>query len=167
MNVKFCSIDAALISLGISVMELMTNGEYKIHKVSTLHVKSNSKHTRWERKVFMLDLFVKWVEVNAQDVSFFVFENYSYRSNGHLADLGELNGLLKKHIHDLGKPFDVNAPSSVKKIITGKGNSPKSIVQDSVCSFLTEEVIFKNSDESDSVAIGVAYSEFMLSQEKK
>ena len=48
------------------------------------------------------------------------------------------------------------APSTVKKIVSGKGNSDKKVL----AGFVKEvypSLVFKNEDESDAVAIGLAY----------
>ena len=44
---------------------------------------------------------------------------------GHLAHLGELNGIYKYILAKHKIEFDVIAPSSIKKIITGSGRAFK------------------------------------------
>ncbi len=50
-------------------------------------------------------------------------------------------------------------PSSVKKIVTGDGTADKDKVEEYVREWLTlpEEFTFKSDDESDAIAVGLAY----------
>ena len=59
----------------------------------------------------------------------------------------------------LNKPFDVIAPQSVKKIITGSGRADKLQVRIGLNNFIEniDEFIFSNYDESDAAAVAVAY----------
>ena len=120
----------------------------------------------------MLELFEFYLKDKMHDIEFFIIENYSYGSVGQLADLGELGGLLKYHIYKSGKWFDVIAPTTVKKNVTGNGRASKKEVQDALeCFLTTPDIKYNNFDESDSVAIGIAYAikmnEAMSDEHKK
>jgi len=162
MSVLFCAIDPSISCTALSIIRQVGDKYEVLDKVSlnTYKVKYSD---RWIKKLDMYEMFAHWLSTRIVDVSFFVFENYSYGSPGHLADLGELNGLFKKYLSDRGKPMDVIAPASVKKIIADSGRASKKEVAEKVRKFLVDKDIeFKNTDESDSVAIGIAYAISML-----
>ena len=74
--------------------------------------------------------------------------------------MGELGGLYRFQIvNNLKKSFDVLAPQSVKKIVAGSGRATKEEVRDSLSKYIVdfESISFNNYDESDAVAIAVAY----------
>lgn len=156
--IKFCAIDPSISCTAISILT-MEGDEYRLIEKTSL-VLPGRYTDPWKKKVDMLALFSHWLDGRIDDISFFVFENYSYGSPGKLADLGELGGLLKNYITTKGKYFDVIPPKSVKLKISGNGNASKEKVRDEVMKFLInrDEVVFNNLDESDSVAVGIAYA---------
>ena len=162
MSVLFCAIDPSISCTALSIIRQVGDKYDVIDKVS-LKTGKIKYPDRWTKKVGMYNMYEHWLSTRIVDVSFVVFENYSYGSPGHLADLGELNGLFKKYLSDRGKPMDVIAPASVKKIITGNGRAKKKEVAEALPKFLVDKDIkFKNTDESDSVAIGIAYAISMM-----
>jgi Holliday junction resolvasome RuvABC endonuclease subunit len=61
-------------------------------------------------------------------------EGYSFGSTGmRLFQIAENTGLLKNMLWLRGVDFKIVAPTTVKKIATGKGNSQKQVVYDSFC----------------------------------
>ncbi len=166
MGVLFAAIDPSISCTAISLIKTGEDGKFElIDKVSLLTKKTKYK-SRWKKKTDMFDLWKFYLDQYIDEISFFVFENYSYGSIGHLADLGELNGMFKKYISDNDKSFDVIAPSSVKKLITDNGRASKELVRDQVKEKLVDgdKIKFNNLDESDSAAIGVAYAIKMLKE---
>lgn len=59
------------------------------------------------------------------DVAFAALEGYSMGSTGKWFDLGEVGGIVRLVLHDLKVPFAVVAPTSLKKFVTGSGDSDK------------------------------------------
>lgn len=58
--------------------------------------------------------------------------------------------------HGFKEIFEI-APTSLKKKLTGSGSADKKEVQNAVRPFLVEDVKFKNTDESDAMAVVIAY----------
>jgi len=55
-----------------------------------------------------------------------VVEGYSYHSRGRaLFGLGELGGVVRLELHDLGAPWAVLSPSALKKYATGRHQANK------------------------------------------
>jgi Holliday junction resolvasome RuvABC endonuclease subunit len=160
MAVKFCAVDPSISCTGLAILEERNEGEFiLIEKTSLITTKVKYKD-RWDKKVAALELFNYWLTPRIEDISFFVFENYSYGSPGHLADLGELNGMFRLFIHHYDKPVDYMAPSSIKKFVTGSGKATKREVQADLSKYILnfEDIKFNNLDESDAAAVGVAYA---------
>lgn len=156
----YAGIDPSISCTGIAVIELTDEGKFVL--LDKKSIKPTPRSKEFERKLSSFEVF-KWATQNLQsfkDLSFFVFENYSYGSPGHLADLGEMTGLFKYHIaNDMNLPFDTIAPSSVKKIITGSGRATKEEVRANLANHLENfhDIEWSNFDESDATAIAIAY----------
>ena len=163
MSIYFCAVDASINCIGISILELVGE-KIKIIDKTTLKIKKTKYANRFHKKIDMYQMFMYWLEPRIDDISFFIFEGYSYGSPGHLADLGEMNGLLKLYLYENEKPIDEIPPSSVKKIVSGNGHAKKPVIAESIKKFLIdgEDIVFKSYDESDSVAVGIAYALTML-----
>jgi crossover junction endodeoxyribonuclease RuvC len=157
MGIKFCSIDPSISCTALAILENVEGEKFKVIDKVSLSLKSRYKE-RWKKKTDMLELFEFYLDDKIDEIEFFVIENYSYGSVGQLADLGELGGLLKHYLSKNGKSFDVMAPSSVKKLITGSGRASKEEVRDALSTFVVGEVEYNNLDESDAVAIGISYA---------
>lgn len=172
--VSFVAIDPSITSTGITALEVTESGKIKVIDIKTIRPNQKFKKVkehettndlRLLKKIEAYEIFV-WMTENLsayKDAAFFVFENYSYAGTGHLADLGEMNGMFKMHIRRvLNKPIDVVAPTSVKKAIVGQGGptTTKKMVQESLAKFTEnyDEIKWNNFDESDAVAVGVTYA---------
>ncbi len=60
------------------------------------------------------------------DITKISLEGYSYGStSSRLFEIGENTGLLKYKLWNAGYPFEVYAPTMIKKFATGKGNANK------------------------------------------
>lgn len=160
-RVIFCAIDASISCTAISLLRCSEDDSRKFEIIDKVSIKSGKVKfaTRWDKKVAMYEMFARWLDSRVENIAFSVFENYSYGSPGHLADLGELNGLYKKYLSDHSIPIDVIAPGMVKRIIADNGVAIKSKVAKDVLKFLVDpdNANFNNFDESDSVAVGIAY----------
>lgn len=167
-TIYYLAIDPSISSTGISVLSSQDD-KYILHYKTSLVTKSNKTFdkTKFIKKADLGKMFDFCLE-NIQNnlgfkISFAVFEDYSYGSVGHLAHLGELNGIYKYILSNNNIQFDVIAPSSVKKIVTGSGKSKKPEVAAHLPSFVAnyQSFNFNNYDETDSVAVGVAYGEYI------
>lgn len=160
MSIYFCGIDLSVTNTGLAVVEYL--GESKFNLVDIKSIAPNQKTKGFNRKLESLECFIFAAEsfTPIKDSKFFVFENYSFGSPGRLTDLAELAGLYKGHIvKGLEKSFDLIAPQTVKKIITGSGRADKDEVQKALGNFVINinDFTFANYDESDAVAVAVSY----------
>jgi len=168
--VYFLSIDPSISSTGLSVLSMHDNNLFVLHYKTSLTTKSNKEFdkTRFKKKFALNSMFIFALDYIEKELNikpaFAVFEDYSYGSVGHLAHLGELNGMYKCELSKRKIEFDVIAPSSVKKRITGSGKATKEEVAAALSSFVTNygNFVFNNNDETDSVAVGVAYALNMI-----
>ena len=78
-------------------------------------------------------------------------EGYSYGSVGKMADIGELGGVVKTMIFDNNFKTIVIPPTSLKKFITGKGNSPKDIMISKTLKKYNVE--FENNNKCDAFGL--------------
>jgi Holliday junction resolvasome RuvABC endonuclease subunit len=62
---------------------------------------------------------------SAYDMPLVFIEDYGYSANGRITDLAEHTGTLKNKLWQMGIPFTTKSVTSVKKVLTGKGNSSK------------------------------------------
>ena len=162
----YCGIDPSISCTGIAAVSVVDAANLKFELVDKKSIKPRYSADRFSKKLDGLHLF-KYANENfdsLKNAEFYVFENYSYGSPGHLADLGEYTGLLKYCIHAMGKRFDTLAPTEVKKLIAGKGNSKKDAVRAGLADYLVnfDSISWSNYDESDAAAIAVAYGIKML-----
>ena len=66
---------------------------------------------------------ISWED--GKDYPLVKLEDYSFASKGKTFHIAENMGMLKYKFYKLDIPFELIAPSSVKKYATGKGNSNK------------------------------------------
>ena len=161
-SVLFAAVDPSITLTALVIMRCNDDGYEVIDKVS-LSTRHGKYKDRFRKKVDMSDLFQIFMDKHIDNIAFCVFENYSYGSPGHLADLGEMNGLLKKYLFDHNIPIDVVAPKSVKKVVSGSGNASKELVAKSLHKWITnyDDIKWNNLDETDAAAVGISYSEIM------
>lgn len=79
----------------------------------------------WASQEARFDFISEFVMGLVQPDDRVTIEGYSYGSKGVVFHIGEFTGLLKHKLHRRYIPFDVVAPSAVKKLATGKGNANK------------------------------------------
>ncbi len=87
------------------------------------------------------DMVAEWAMYIMEDhcVEEAWLEGYSYGSKGKVFNIGENTGLLKHYLWEAEIPFEVLAPSAVKKCATGKGNANKDAMYEA---FLKDEGAF-------------------------
>lgn len=78
-------------------------------------------------------------------------EGYSYMSKWRAHDLGEVGGIVRLNLHRLNLPFIIVPPPTLKKEVTGKGNSKKEIMI--LYAFKKWGESFKTTDECDAYCL--------------
>lgn len=142
-SLKIVGIDASLTSTGVAVL----NG--------SLHTETiQSKKTGPERLVEIRER-IREIVAGADLI---VLEGYAFARPNQSHQIGELGGVLRVMLHELGMKWLEVAPSAVKKFATGKGNAKKEEVAVGVYKRWKKE--FVSSDEADAFVlamIGQAY----------
>jgi Holliday junction resolvasome RuvABC endonuclease subunit len=72
-----------------------------------------------------LDLIARKVRDAAQDARLVAIEGYAFGRPHGMAALGELGGVIRWMLWNLGIPYAEVPPASLKRYATGKGNAPK------------------------------------------
>ena len=165
-GVRFLAIDPSISKTGIAILRCSGDKKYEVEYLTSISTGTLKFPDKFAKKLAMCELFTFALQDRILDVSFAVFENYSFGSNGHLADLGEMNGLFKNFLSNHDMFFDVIPPSSVKKIVSGSGKASKKEVADATRGWLTHDIHYNNQDESDAVAVGIAYAEKIFGEIK-
>lgn len=125
-------LDLSLTSTGVSV-----GG-------STQSIKSKNKGTK--RLVEIRDEIVKIAK--NEKIEIVAIEGYSYASQYSQAhSIGELGGVVKVAVKELGLPIVIIPPTCRAKFATGKGNSNKIDVMDAIT--LKTGIPFGGSDGND------------------
>jgi len=80
------------------------------------------KHENNEKRFDEVSL---WTLKHCFKFDFVAIEGYSYSSTGQVFQIGENCGVLKHKLWESNTPFEIYAPSAIKKFATGKGNANK------------------------------------------
>ncbi|WP_144466713.1 crossover junction endodeoxyribonuclease RuvC [Bacillus nitratireducens] len=68
-----------------------------------------------------------------------------------------VHGVAKLAIHSAGEEVVEMSPTTVKKLVTGSGKASKEVVADSLLGYFPIKLEFATDDESDAVAVALAY----------
>lgn len=159
-NLRICAIDPSISSTGIAIMDIIDGAKPQLEIVyKTSLINKKSLKNRFEKKEITFELFKYALDKYIEGIDFVIFEDYSFGSVGYLADAGEQIGLFKHYLWEHKKEFDTVAPATVKRLIGGSGFAKKEIVAEGINKYITNinDIKFNNLDETDAVAIGIAY----------
>lgn len=78
-------------------------------------------------------------------------EGYSFGSKWHMADMGEVGGIVKIACHDAGVPLKIVAPTSLKKFCCNNGRADKAVMRQQI--FKKWKCEFGTQDEAEAFAI--------------
>lgn len=141
----FYGLDLSLTNSGISIFE--QSGKY----IKVTSIKIDVKKPRGYR---LHQIFTKLNNLkNEYPPGIIYIENCFSRFNKSTQALYEVRGITELVFCDVEIVF--LAPTSVKKFITGNGKADKKEVLDKI-KFKYPDIVFKNLDESDSFAVGLA-----------
>ena len=126
-------LDPSLTSFGIA----LANGTTKVIKPKT---KGGERLTHLESEVGTACLLADFV----------VIEGYSYGSKFKREALGELGGVIRKKLWELGIPFVEIPPTKLKMFATGNGKADKEEMKDAATSLLGADDDL-TSDEYDAL----------------
>ena|SRR3990167_474498 len=78
-------------------------------------------------------------------------EGYSWGSKFNGPIMGEIGGIVKIACYDAGVPLKIVAPATLKKFVTGRGNSDKAVMRQRIFKRWKKE--FATQDEAEAFAI--------------
>lgn len=113
-------LDISLSATGWALIQL--NG----HLLAMGTIKSKPMVNRFDRFTHILKN-IKAVG-NFGSLSLVVIEGYSFNSFGKVFDIAELSGIIKFELFKSSIKFVEVPPNTLKKFVTGKGNSDKNIM---------------------------------------
>jgi len=123
MRIKSLGVDLSLTGTGIALLE-----DEKLVYSGT--IKSKKEGDTPTTEVLRINTIVGSVmEHVTEDVDIVVLEGIAFMAKSTaLAQLSGLTYLVRSKLVERGVPFLVVAPTSLKKFVTGKGNSPKDVM---------------------------------------
>lgn len=150
-------LDLSLSCPGFALIEIR-NGRAKVVAVS--HVKTSSDHDYAVRgRIIESKLRTFLAENKGEKVTYVAREKYAGKF-GHDSIFTAHSG-ADRALHDFGLLPDSCKPiaqQSVKKTVVGKGKAEKHEVEEAVRKWTGYEGEFKTSDESDAVAVALAFA---------
>ena len=157
-QLKILSLDLSMSSTGYAVLE--TDGE--LVKVVELGHIDNKKQGRakWSHGKRLSRIFseLKVVINRHPDISVVVREKGVTRFNKATQVIFRVVGVVDLLLETVGlHPSTEVGITEAKKLITGSGKADKEQIAQKVVGYLSEPVDFSVDDESDAVAVGVAY----------
>lgn len=158
---KVLSLDISSTCTGYSKFELTKTN--KIKHIETNHIKPKGK-----------DIYTRLVDLDKQmkvsglydwsDIC--IIEGFAF-AGSKVAQLAEVNGVVKYNLTINGVPFETVAPATVKKQVTGNGRAKKEEVRDALKELpLFKNIEFKNQDESDATALGLSWIQKKIGESK-
>ena len=115
-------------------------------------IPTNSKDTHGQRLKIIAD---KLLEIRSKyNISIVVLEKGFTRFNTSTQTIFKVHGIANYIFYDCEQIY--YAPSTIKKIVCGKGNADKDEVK-TIIKLIFPSLDFKNNDESDAASIGYAY----------
>ena len=134
-------IDLSLTSTGVCVLR---NGELEVIK------RLNTKDLRGVERLMWIEH--KLFEVLPNHLDLICLEGYSFGSQGRAVfNIGELGGVIRRGLHIYEMPWLEIAPHSLKKFVTGKGNTKKEDMKLHI--YKRWGVEFGSSDECDAYGL--------------
>lgn len=156
---RILSFDISLSRPGAAIIDF--DPKKKVAKlVAVSHTKTNDKEhyaIRSAQIEHWAHLFARAHQKRGGGYDVIVRESYSGKFGNH-SIFSAWSG-VDRGLHYLTLDFTEKAipQSSVKKAVLGKGKAEKEEVADAVRKILGEDIEFACDDESDAVAIGLAY----------
>lgn len=149
---KIIGLDLSLTSTGVAVYSVVDNSDF------TRVIKTNNKNSYMDRYHKIL----AEIEREILDLNSIVFiEGYSlgsFSKSTAMSNLIELGGIIRASLWKRNVKYVVVPPTTLKKFLTGKGNSKKEDIKLNVYKKYGKE--FKTSDEADAyglMALGYAF----------
>lgn len=155
---KLLALDLSLSSTGYAVIQ-WEDGCATVLEVGHIDNKRKGR-MKWSHGKRLLNIYeeLSFVINSYPDIEQVVREKSVSRFNRSTQVLFRVVGVVDLLLEEYGlQPSKEITISETKKVITGDGKAEKEAVATAVQQYLAEKVNFTNDDESDAVAVGVAY----------
>jgi len=106
----------------------------------------------WDTQEQRYESIADWAEEKTLACDQIALEGYAFNATGRVFQIAENTGVLKYKLWKAGKPLEIVAPTTVKKLATGKGNSSKDDMYRSF--FIETGVDIRNLMTPNKKAIG-------------
>ena len=83
-------------------------------------------------------------------------DQYGHLNISTLKKLSHVRGNFMTLAEEYEKPFYIYSPGTLKKIVTGKGNSSKKKVMERISSYYDKEI--KDDNEADAIGLAVSFT---------
>lgn len=156
--IKLLALDLSLSSTGYAVIQ-WEDGCATVLEVGHIDNKRKGR-MKWSHGKRLMNIYeeLSFVINSYPDIELVVREKGVSRFNRSTQVLFRVVGVVDLLLEEYGlQPSKEITISETKKVITGDGKAEKEAVATAVQQYLTENVTFTNDDESDAVAVGVAY----------
>lgn len=161
-NVKsghlFVGIDLSLTSTGIAYVHRVSPDE--VHRVAGVYSPPKAfrgvERLGWYRDHLIADIMNHALAPSGRDV-LVVIEGYAAQAKYRAHQIGELGGVIRLALDESNIPFTVIAPTVLKKFVTGKGNSPKSLILKYLLSYFGADVDQEDAGDAMGLALYGAY----------
>ena len=155
---KLLALDLSLSSTGYAVIH-WEDGCATVLEVGHIDNKRKGR-MKWSHGKRLMNIYeeLSFVINSYPDIELVVREKGVSRFNRSTQVLFRVVGVVDLLLEEYGlQPSKEITISETKKVITGDGKAEKETVATAVQQYLAEKVNFTNDDESDAVAVGVAY----------
>lgn len=150
------AIDPGIEKLGYAYFEKKTNGQTSFKYLTSGMIKTSKKEETEVRLKHVFNELSSLINENKPDLV--VFEQIFFFKNAKtVIKVSQAQGVILLLAGQNNIPVKLLTPLQIKQIITGYGNADKKSVQKMLPYFLKQEVKFKDDDQSDAVACGLAY----------
>ncbi|QQG43880.1 MAG: crossover junction endodeoxyribonuclease RuvC [Candidatus Roizmanbacteria bacterium] len=150
------AIDPGIEKVGYSYFEKKTNGLATFKYISSGVVKTSKKEFIQDR-IFSVYNELKTL-TNKIKPDLIVFEQLFFFKNAKtIVKVCQAQGVILLLASQEKIQVKTLTPLQIKQIITGYGNADKKSVQKMLPLLLKEKIEFKEDDQSDAVACGLAY----------
>lgn len=155
---KLLALDLSLSSTGYAVIQ-WEEGCATVLEVGHIDNKRKGR-MKWSHGKRLMNIYeeLSFVINSYPDIELVVREKGVSRFNRSTQVLFRVVGVVDLLLEEYElQPSKEITISETKKVITGDGKAEKATVATAVQQYLTEKATFANDDESDAVAVGVAY----------
>ena len=155
---RILAVDTSLSCCGVSIVSI-TKGKAKVEHVA--HYAPNSKYSTAQRAELMEAWATLYIGATLRrGFDILVRENFRGQTSNQNHPVHSAWSAWDRALLKFGLEFNVKpiTPSSVKKTLTGRGKAEKDEVADVTRKLTGYEGEYATDDESDAVAIALAYA---------